>query len=50
LGEHRLDLYLEAVMELLLAIENAYANQNRPIPADPWSVMADVLLGARYYE
>jgi hypothetical protein len=46
----RLDLYLEAVVELLLVIENAYTNNNRPVPDDPWAVMADVLRGARYYE
>jgi len=34
----------------LMSIEHAYANTDRPIPADPWIVVADALNGARFHE
>ena len=42
--------YLEALHALLGSIENAYTNIGRSVPDNPWQVMADALLGARYYE
>jgi len=42
--------YLEALCALLMSIEHAYANTDRPIPADPWIVVADALNGARFHE
>lgn len=42
--------YLEALCALLMSIENSYANTDRPIPDDPWVVIADAIKGARYYE
>lgn len=42
--------YLEALCVLLMSIENSYANTGRPIPEDPWIVIADAIKGARYYE
>jgi hypothetical protein len=48
--DDRLDLYLEAVAELLGSIENAYINEHRTAPDNAWTVMAEVLRGARYYE
>jgi hypothetical protein len=42
--------YLEALRALLGSIENAYANKGEAIPEDPWTIMADAMAGARYYE
>jgi len=42
--------FLEALCSLLMSIENSYANTGRPIPDDPWVVIADAIKGARYYE
>ena len=42
--------YLEALCLLLMSIENSYVNTDRPIPDDPWVVIADAIKGARYYE
>ncbi len=33
-----------------MSIENPCANTDRPIPDDPWVVIADAIKGARYYE
>ncbi|WP_460627056.1 DUF7660 family protein [Intrasporangium mesophilum] len=45
-----LPAYLEALCALLESIENSYANNGRPLPDDPWIVMADAIKGARFYE
>ncbi|NJD27227.1 MAG: hypothetical protein FIA92_02895 [Chloroflexi bacterium] len=45
-----LDRYLEALGALLGSIENAYRNEGRALPRNAWSVMADVVRGARFYE
>lgn len=42
--------FLESFGALLGSIDNAYVNENKPVPADPWTIMAEVLRGARYYE
>lgn len=42
--------FLEGFCFLLMSIENSYVNLGRPIPEDPWAVIADALRGARYYE
>ncbi len=49
--EHNgLDGFLEAWAALLGSIENGYTNTDRPVPMDPWQIVADSLRGARYYE
>jgi len=45
-----LERFLEGLHALLGSIENSYLNEGDDIPADPWVVMADALLGARFYE
>ena len=45
-----LERFLDAAAALLGSIENAYANEGQPIPANAWSVMARVIRGARFYE
>ncbi|GLZ35332.1 hypothetical protein Lesp02_75190 [Lentzea sp. NBRC 105346] len=45
-----LDRYLETLSALLASIENHYANTDRPIPDNPWAIMAEALKGARDYE
>ncbi|MBO3094972.1 DUF7660 family protein [Cellulomonas dongxiuzhuiae] len=45
-----LDRYLEAFAALLGSIENAYAYARRPVPQDPWQLVAEVTRGARWYE
>lgn len=42
--------YLEALCALLMSIEHAYANNGKPLPDDPWTVLADAIKGARFYE
>ena len=45
-----LDRYLEALGALLGSIENAYLNEGQAVPQNAWSVMAEVVRGARFYE
>lgn len=45
-----LETFLDAFAALLGSIENAYINAGRPIPDDPWAVVADAVRGARFYE
>lgn len=45
-----LERYLEALGALLGSIENHYANTGQVLPSDAWTILADVLKGARYYE
>jgi len=42
--------YLEALRALLGSIENGYVNRHEPLPSSPWTLMAQALRGARYYE
>jgi hypothetical protein len=42
--------FLDALAALLGSIENDYVNTGRPIPADPWELMAAAVRGARAYE
>ena len=42
-----LDRFLEAFEALMESIENAYTNTDRPVPADPWRIVADVFRGTR---
>jgi hypothetical protein len=42
--------YLEGLGALLGSIENAYINTGRPVPDDPWVILADVIRGATSYE
>jgi hypothetical protein len=46
----RLDLFLQALSALIEDIDGAYDNAKTPAPSDPWEVVAQALLGARYYE
>lgn len=45
-----LDRYLDAFNALLGSIENAYINTGRPVPTSPWTLVAEALKGARFYE
>lgn len=45
-----LDRFLDAFNALLGSIENAYSNTGRPVPDSPWTLVADALRGARFYE
>ncbi|MFW7414119.1 DUF7660 family protein [Demequina sp. SO4-18] len=45
-----LDRFLDAFNALLGSIENAYTNTDRPIPDSPWTMVAEALRGARFYE
>jgi hypothetical protein len=45
-----LSRFLDGFGALLGSIENAYVNTDRPVPDDPWAILADVLQGARSYE
>lgn len=42
--------FLDGFGALLGSIENAYLNTGREIPADPWVLVGEALLGARNYE
>ena len=42
--------FLEAFGALLGSIDQAYLNTGRPVPEDPWVLLADALAGARHYE
>lgn len=42
--------FLDAFSALLGSIENAYTNTGRPVPNDPWVLVAAALEGARSYE
>jgi hypothetical protein len=45
-----LERFLDAFNALLGSIENAYVNKGRPVPNSPWTLVADALRGARFYE
>lgn len=45
-----LELFLEAFGALLGSIEIAYTNTGRSIPDSPWTLAAEALRGARFYE
>lgn len=46
-----LDSFLEALAAYLEDIDGFYRNQNREIPDKPtWGYIADLLMGAKYYE
>ena len=45
-----LERYLDALGALLCSIDNSYKNAGREVPSDPWTILADALKGARYYE
>ena len=45
-----LERYLDAFNALLGSIENAYTNTGRPVPSSPWTLVAEALKGARFYE
>jgi len=45
-----LDRFLDGFASLLGSVENAYLNTDRPVPDDPWAIVAHVLRGARSYE
>ncbi|MBM0125347.1 DUF7660 family protein [Pimelobacter simplex] len=45
-----LDRFLDAFNALLGSIENAYINTGRPVPDSPWTLIAEALRGAPFYE
>lgn len=45
-----LDRFLDAFNALLGSIENAYNNTGRAVPDSPWTLVAEALRGARFYE
>lgn len=45
-----LERFLDAFGALLGVIEQSYTNAGRPVPLDPWVLVADALRGAREYE
>lgn len=45
-----LSRFLEAFSASLGSIENDYLNTGRPVPEDPWVLVAAALASARYYE
>lgn len=42
--------YLEAMAGWLEDCDGFYANQGRPLPTNPWEILADALRAARIYE
>ncbi|WP_174774677.1 DUF7660 family protein [Cellulomonas cellasea] len=42
--------FLEAFEALLGCVEQVYLSESRPVPNDPWVLVAAALEGARYYE
>jgi hypothetical protein len=42
--------YLDGLAALMSSIENAYVNTEQSVPENPWSILIDVFLGARFYE
>lgn len=42
--------FLDAFSALLGSIENAYENTGRYLPESPWTLVAEALKGARFYE
>lgn len=45
-----LESFLEAFWALLGSIENAYSNTGRSMPESPWTLVAEAIRGARFYE
>jgi len=45
-----IDRYLEALAAWLTDHEGFYQNWDRPIPDDPWIIMADAVRAATMYE
>jgi hypothetical protein len=45
-----LERFLDAFNALPGSIENAYTNTGRPVPESPWTLVAEALKGARFYE
>jgi hypothetical protein len=45
-----LERFLDAFAALLGSMENSYANTGRPVPDDPWVIVAEAFRGARQYE
>lgn len=47
---HTLDRFLDAFNALLGSIENAYTNTGQEVPTSVWTLVAEALKGARFYE
>jgi hypothetical protein len=47
---HTLSRYLDSFAALLGSIDNVYQTEGKPMPADPWVILAEVFRGARNYE
>lgn len=45
-----LPAFLEALAAWLKVFEHAYVNARRPVPADPWEVLAAAVQAATTYE
>jgi hypothetical protein len=45
-----LPAYLEALAAWLRSYEHAYKNTGRPVPTDPWEVLAAAVRAATIYE
>jgi hypothetical protein len=45
-----LERFLDAFSALLGSVENVYINGGRPVPTSPWTLVAEALRGARFYE
>ena len=45
-----LERYLDSFNALLGSIEQSYANAGHPLPESPWTLVAEALRGARFYE
>lgn len=45
-----LERYIDGFSALLRSIDQAYENEGRPMPEDPWILLAEVFQGARDYE
>ena len=45
-----LERFLDGFSALLRSIENSYVNEGKPVPDDPWALVADAFRGARDYE
>ena len=47
MGKQHAEAFLDSFAALLGSIENVYVNEGKPVPTDPWVILAEVFRGAR---